>query len=63
MFINRLLDVLREEKNEKISVTNEMKKDVMWFLSFVQQFNGVTTYVHVPLKEQEVVALDASLKG
>ena len=44
-------------------VTLEMRKDVLWFLSFVKQFNGTSTYAHVPLKDYEIVELNASLKG
>ena len=63
MFINRLLDALREGKSEKITVSHEMRKDVKWFLACVKQFNGVTTYIHHPLSQYERVELDASLKG
>ena len=48
MFINRLLDALRGDDNDRITVSNEMKKDVFWFLTFAKQFNGVTSYVHAP---------------
>ena len=64
IFVNRLLQTLRENFQKKfIQVDENMKKDLRWFLRFCQSYNGKTKYVHPPLSVYEKVALDACLTG
>ena len=57
-----MLDTLRQCHNKKfIILDSEFKKDVRWFLTFAQQFNGVEFFDKRPVKA--LVELDASLTG
>ena len=59
-FVNRLLNTLRTS-TYKVIITEEMKKDLSWFIQFLVRFNGKLLF---PDKRQEIdVYVDASLSG
>ena len=60
VFVNRLLNVLRSSGGCN-RVCNEIKKDLNWFVNFLQQFNGVVMFDKSDPKLQ--VFVDASLSG
>ena len=61
-FLNRMLEVLRQHTNKTIiKLTNEFFKDLQWFLTLLNQYNGVTFYDN--RKPSASVHLDASLTG
>ena len=61
-FLNRMLQLLRDNSNNKdIVLTTELFKDLRWFNTFLQIYNGVTMYQVTPLFED--IHLDASLTG
>ena len=61
-FLNRMLQLLRDNSNTKdIVLTTEFFKDLRWFNTFLQVYNGVTMYQVTPLFED--IHLDASLTG
>ena len=62
-FINRLLDTLRNMNGSKARMNESVKRDITWFLLFVQHFNGTTTYMHKKLYCSDVIELDACLTG
>ena len=59
-FVNRLLNNLRASPH-RVTMTEEMRKDLSWFIQFLVRFNGKVLF---PDKRQEVdVYVDASLSG
>ena len=60
-FLNRMLQNLREARNEQVHLNPEFYKDLLWFQNFLPHFNGVCLYNHQLL--QGVVQVDASLQG
>ena len=61
-FVNRLLHTLRVSNN-RFKVTEDMRRDLRWFLRFAPQFNGTTTYDHVVIDQMETLHIDACLTG
>ena len=61
-FVKILLHSLREAKH-KIHVSDEMRKDLAWFLEFLPAFNGTATYDHKVIPHQHTLAVDACLEG
>ena len=59
-FVNRLLNKLRQCRTA-IPVCEDMKSDLLWFLQFMERFNGRTIFNHQ--KERIDVHVDASLTG
>ena len=46
-FINRMLQTLRAMPDHRpVPVTEDFSKDLTWFQSFVQVFNGCTLFVN-----------------
>ena len=57
-----MLQLLRDNiDNKDIVLTSEFFKDLQWFNTFLQIYNGVTMYHVTPLFED--IHLDASLTG
>ena len=49
-FLNRMLQLLRDNVHEDIIVLNqEFFKDLAWFNTFLKSYNGVTIYHVTPL--------------
>lgn len=42
LFMNRLLDTLRETPGERVMVCDQIKADLGWFETFLDQYNGKT---------------------
>ena len=60
-FLNRMLQLLRQNVNARsITVTEEFKRDLNWFLKFLNVYNGVSFFNYVPAK---TVHLDACPTG
>ena len=62
-FVNRLLNALREAMNKNIKVSEDMKRDLKWFMTFLPQFNGTATYKHPIIEQSQTLAIDACLTG
>ena len=61
-FINRMLEVLRHATDtNNIRLTDEFHRDLLWFRTFLQEYNGVSMYGHK--KPDFTVELDACLTG
>ena len=61
-FLNRLLQILRDQSREKIiKLDHAFQKDVRWFKNFLVQFNGTSLYVKD--KVDANIHLDACLTG
>ena len=63
-FLNRMLDTLRSNHDphyQAIHLNLEFQKDLKWFQTFLDHFNGVALYHHQPCRMQ--VEVDASFKG
>ena len=61
-FLNRMLELLRKaDKQVKIGLTDEFKRDLHWFVQFLPRFNGVAFFSHDKLHSH--IELDASLQG
>ena len=61
-FLNRMLQLLRNNTHEDIIVLNsEFFKDLAWFNTSLHSYNGVTIYQLTPLYHR--IFLDASLQG
>ena len=61
-FLNRTLQVLRENAHgSNFSLSSIFHQDLNWFLTFLQQCNGVTYFDHKKVDFE--VQLDASLSG
>ena len=60
IFVNRLLNTLRQN-SQKVTVSEDMKKDLSWFIQFLVSFNGKVMF---PALRQNIdVLVDASLTG
>ena len=62
-FVNRLLNALREAMNKNIKVSEDMKRDLKWFMTFLPRFNGTATYKHPIIEQSQTLAIDACLTG
>ena len=61
-FLNRMLHLLRSsDKQTKITLTTDFRRDLNWFLEFIPKFNGKAFISHNPVMEE--IELDASLQG
>ena len=61
-FLNRMLQVLRENAHgSNFLLSSSFHQDLNWFLTFLQQYNGVTYFDHKKVDFE--VHLDASLSG
>ena len=61
-FLNRMLQLLRENHNNSVICLNEeFFKDLKWFQVFLTSYNGITFYYQPPLHKR--IYLDASLEG
>ena len=61
-FLNRMLQVLRDNVNvNRILLPADFHKDLNWFLTFLNSYNGVTIYDIRPISGQ--IYLDACLTG
>ena len=63
IFVNRLLQALRQCVDSSVKVNVDMIRDLQWFITFLEDYNGVSKYVHPKLNDLEVIALDACLTG
>ena len=61
-FVNRLLDTLRN-MNQVSTMSQDIKRDVNWFLTFLGQFNGTCSYMYTPVQCTDIIELDACLTG
>ena len=61
-FVNRLLETLRG-MSQVSSMTVEIRRDVNWFLSFMEHFNGTCSYLYTPVQCNYLIELDACLTG
>ena len=62
VFLNRMLQVLREQADKTIiTLPPVFFKDLQWFNTFLTQYNGVTMYDIRPVTAE--IFLDASLTG
>ena len=46
-----------------VQVTEDMRRDLRWFTSFVHTYNGYSSYRHPTFSDDTPIDLDASLKG
>ena len=61
-FLNRMLEVLREASDgNNIKLNDAFHRDLLWFRTFLQEYNGVSMYGHK--KPDFTVELDACLTG
>ena len=63
VFTNRLLEALRNMNSNTVQVTEDMRRDLKWFTSFVHTYNGYSSYRHPTFSDDTPIELDASLKG
>ena len=61
-FVNRLLEKLRN-MNQVSTMSQDIKRDVNWFLTFLGQFNGTCSYMYTPVQCTDNIELDACLTG
>ena len=62
VFLNRMLQVLRQQAHKPIlTLPTAFFKDLQWFNTFLTQYNGVTMYEVRPVSAD--IFLDASLTG
>ena len=62
MFLNRMLELLRSNYDASIiKLTEDFKRDLRWFSSFLSKYNGVSFYDLI--RTQHIVELDACLSG
>ena len=63
VFTNRLLEALRNMTSYTVDVTEDMRRDLRWFTSFIHIFNGQSSYRRPNFSNDTPIELDASLKG
>ena len=54
---------LRECDFNFITISEDIRKDRNWFLTFTPRFNGTATFNHTPPEFANTLAIDASLKS
>ena len=61
-FLNRMLELLCQSHNSRhINLTNDFKRDLLWFRKFLPLYNSVSMYGHKVITD--VIELDACLTG
>ena len=64
VFISRMLNFLRQMKGKNMKVSNDFKKDVLWWVKYLPEFTGTGILWMLHIKEpDEEVASDACLVG
>ena len=64
VFINRLLAVFQSNSHLKtIHLSDEFHKDILWFLTFLPSYNGISYICKHRLDQGQSLYLDASLTG
>ena len=63
VFTNRLLEALRNITSNTVQVTEDMRRALRWFTSFVNIYNGLSSCRHPTFSDDTPIELDASLKG
>ena len=62
IFVNRMLDVLRQNYGKRsITLNVEFMRDVRWFVKFVDRYNGISYFDHKVVAA--TIELDACLTG
>ena len=63
-FLNRLLEGLRSMGNSSsLHINEDLRKDMLWFRTFCDSFNGHTTFANWAGHHNVEVHIDASLRG
>ena len=64
IFLNRMLDLLRKHTNDThVTLNDEFRKDLNWFILFLQDFNGIN-YITNHLENFDItLKVDACLTG
>ena len=57
--VNRLLEGLRDNHRDKITITLDITWDINWVTQFMPHFNGTTTYNHTRIVNVNKVEVDA----
>ena len=61
-FLNRMIDTLRDAKNSKyIKLGQEFRKYILWFNTFLTQFNGTVFFNPSPVAG--IFEIDACMEG
>lgn len=66
LFISRLLERLRSVKHARhhINLNSDVKKDILWFLKFMEYYNGVSVIPESLWSQpDQIIATDACLEG
>ena len=65
LFMSRMLDLLHKTgKHDRIRISSEFKKDVLWWLKFMPLFNGSGILWMLHIKQPDkILASDACLQG
>ena len=64
MFVNRILQVFRKNSHKKfISIDDEFRKDLVWFIWFLPEYNGIVFIDKQKLYGNETLYIDACLTG
>ena len=64
IFVNRILNLFIKNSNKKfIQLDEDFRKDLLWFLSFLPLYNGITYFSKHSLENNETLCIDASLTG
>ena len=62
IFVNRMLDVLRQNYGKRsITLNVEFMRDIRWFVKFVDRYNGISYFDHKVVAA--TIELDACLTG
>ena len=62
IFVNRILALLRDNANKAyIHLTQDIFRDIQWFIHFLPRFNGVVFINKDDLEDNETLCIDASL--
>ena len=60
-FIDRLLEAFRNTTHRLVNRTDEIRKDVDWFIAFVPMLNGTAFYNHETIDFAETLEIDTCL--
>ena len=63
IFINRMLELFRNNSHKKIYLFTSFLQDLAWFKKFLPHFNGITIFRKPHIPESEALHLDACLSG
>ena len=63
IYIDRFMEKLRSMTTHILEVTEDMQRNILWFLNFVHVYNDQSSYQHPVFSDETPIEFDAFLRG